>query len=186
MRDEKVDRCLVTDSQLRVLQIVVLALAAGCGFFGMVVVILRIGQPWNSDFSVLTLAALAYGGMAIFFRLVVPPLIVAQGRKKILRQLREPGLEKGGNKSEITGQLDTDAARQLLGLLTTRTIVSAALLEGAIFFLLIVTMLEHSLPTTLFAGFLWLLLIAHFPTRDWTERWIENQRRLLREERDFR
>jgi hypothetical protein len=185
MTDEKGDRCLVTAEQLRVLQIIVLALSAGCGVFGVIVILLRIGQPWNSDFSILTLAALAFGVMAIFFRLVVPPLMVVQGRKIIFRRLIESGPEKDGKNLDPLGQLDANAAGQLFGLLTTRTIIACALLEGAIFFLLVVTLVEYSLPTIVMAALLWLLLIAHFPTRDWAERWIGNQWRLLWEERDL-
>jgi hypothetical protein len=185
MRDEKGDRCLVTDGQLRVLQIIVLALAGGCGVFGMIVILLRIGQPWNSDFSVLTLAALAFGGMAIFFRLIVPPLMVVQGRKILFRRLLESGPEKDGKNLDPLGQLNAESAGQLFGLLMTRTIIAGALLEGAIFFLLIATLAENSLPAVALAALLWLLLIAHFPTRGWAEQWIENQWRLLREERDL-
>jgi hypothetical protein len=185
MKDEKGDRRSITDGQLRVLQIVVLALAAGCGAFGLIAILLRLGQDWSNGFSVLTLVALAFGMMAIFFRLFVPSLMAAQGRKFILRQLPESGLETVGKNRDPLGTPDADVAGQLFGLLTTRTIIACALLEGAIFFLLIVTMVEHSLPAVAMAALLWLLLIAHFPTRDWAERWIENQWRLLREERDL-
>jgi hypothetical protein len=82
-------------------------------------------------------------------------------------------------------QPDAPVNLQLFALLTTRTIFAGALLEGAIFFLLIVSLAEHSLLAILFAALLWMLLIAHFPTRIWVEEWIENQRRLLEEEQSL-
>jgi hypothetical protein len=185
MQDQKGDHHLISDGQLRVLQIIVLALAAGCGMFGVIVISLCIGKPWNNDFPILTLMALGFGAMAIFFRLIVPPLIVLQGRKVLLRRLLESGSEKVVKNTDYLEKPDADTAGQLFQILMTRTIIAGALLEGAIFFLLIATLTEHSLPAITLAGMLWLSLIAHFPTRGWTERWLENQQRLLREDREL-
>jgi hypothetical protein len=185
MPDQSGNRYCVSVGQLRILQFIVLALAAGCGFFGGIVISLCLGKPWNYDLSILTLLALAFGAMTIFFRLIVPPLIVHQARKVLLRRLRDSGSEKVVKNSDPLGAIDADIVGQLFQILLTRTIIAAALLEGAIFFLLIATMAEHSLPALALAALLWLLLIAHFPTRDWTERWIENQQRLLREDREL-
>ncbi|MBN2578014.1 MAG: hypothetical protein JXB10_03405 [Pirellulales bacterium] len=170
---------------LRTLQITVLALAAGSGFFAAIVIFLGLEQPWDWNLSVMTLIALIYGGSSVFLRLVVPPLIVTRGRKGILNQLRS-GLEEVGNDFRFPALSDANVAWQFLALLNTRTIIAGALLEGAIFFLLVVSMTDNSLLAISLAALLWLLLIAHFPTHGWTQQWIEDQWRLLQEEQCLR
>jgi hypothetical protein len=68
--------------QLRTLQIIVFALAAGSGMFAVIVILQGIDQPWSWNLSVLTLMALALGVIELFLRLIVPPIIVSQGQKK--------------------------------------------------------------------------------------------------------
>jgi MFS family permease len=159
---------------LRVLQIVVFALATGCAFFTAIAVFISLGESWPWRLSPITLLALIFGGCALFARLVVPSLIVAQGRKKIPEQ--QSGVDK----------LDANLALQLMGLLSTRTILAGALLEGVIFFLLIAFLVEHSPIALAAAALLWLLLVALFPTQRWGISWIEDQWRLLREEQSLR
>ena len=76
-------------------------------------------------------------------------------------------------------------AGKLYMLLQSRTIVAAALLESPGFFWGIIHLLTHS-PLSLIAAILLILgVAAHFPTRSRVIHWIENQLRLVDEERRF-
>jgi len=67
----------------------------------------------------------------------------------------------------------------------TKTIIGAALLEGAAFFAIIGYMLDNSPVELVCAVVLIVGTAAHFPTVDRVCRWIESQMRLIDEQRQM-
>ena len=67
----------------------------------------------------------------------------------------------------------------LIDLLQTKIIVAGAILEGAVFFLLIAYMAEHSMLCLSAAVVLLLLLVAQMPTSGRATYWVEDQLKLL-------
>jgi hypothetical protein len=71
-----------------------------------------------------------------------------------------------------------------MGVYQTATIVGAALLEGAAFFLLVAYFVEGTSWTLPAALAVWLLLAwLHFPTRSSVEHWLTEQQDEARRER---
>ena len=166
---------------VRTSQIIVGALLAGCVAF-LVVALVVVGGPSDSiEPTVLTYIASAFATVLVFVRFVVPGIVVAQARCHI-RQ----GTWKGpsGNLSSNATQQDGDTGK-LIQVFMTRTILAAAVLEGAIFFLLVVYLSERSALSLALAVVLIIILAAGFPTVSRVSGWFEEQSRLLDEERSF-
>jgi hypothetical protein len=74
-------------------------------------------------------------------------------------------------------------ADALLNLYLTRTIIGAAIVEGAAFFALVVSVIDEE-PICLMLGGVMIVGIAlHFPTRTRVTQWLETQQLLLQQER---
>lgn len=160
------------DGNLRALQIIHGALAAGVLFFlGIVVLVLREGeflgkQPWSVT-PLITLVAIVFGVAAIVAHIAVPGLLVASQRKAMAKTAK-------------TEQGDFDG---ILALYSTQKIVGAALLEGAAFFNTIAYFLEGTAIPLLLALLLVVLILNRIPSRDGMTRWVNAQLVQLREER---
>jgi len=109
--------------------------------------------------------------------LVVPRLIVAAN----LRQIADGTWRPQNSQMRIP---DTDAGK--LGAdYQMKTIVSAALLEGASFFALVAHMIEGHMISLVVAGILLLGVLSLFPTTGRVEGWMEEQQRLVEEQRQL-
>jgi hypothetical protein len=161
------------------MQIILLALVAGCVLFLVVAVFLRKGgkMPPPPDLPIITYVAVAFGLAYLVGAHFVPGLVTAWMRRKMARETG-PGDTNDANPDPFTR--DTD---KLAGLLQTYLILTAAPLEGGIFFLLIAYLIEGSLLGIIGAIVLLLFLGSKFPTRPSVELWIEEQRDLLLQER---
>jgi hypothetical protein len=153
---------------VRTLQIIVAAIAMGCAMF----MVIAVAIGWNraaSEPSVLTYLAAAFAATAIIVRSIVPGLAVSQGRKKILRETpaREPA---------------DDWPIKLMRLMTAKTIVAAAVLEGATFFLLVAYLVEKSPWTLGIAIALLIGILLNWPTQSSAQAWIGGQLQRLEEE----
>ncbi len=173
--------------QVRVLQIIIGALSLGCIFFAVIVIVAAKTSFKNAGNQLdVTYIALAMAGLIFVLCIFLPHIIVSQGRKNILRTIfpaaRTVSDSDAGEKREDENRV----AQPLTQLLQTKTIVAGALLEGAIFFLLIAYMIERSNLSLLAAAALLILLIAQMPTMRRVTNWIENQLRLIAEERLLR
>jgi hypothetical protein len=176
---------------VRVSQIIVGALVLGCvSFLGIV---LAIGGPAVQQAGdagptlLLSYMALVFLVADIIARLIVPRLMIRAGRHSIAcgtfampifdqssaAQARREAFEQMG-----------DAGR-LLMLFQTKTIIAGAILEGATFFLLIAYMIERYTPVLVIAVAMIVAIAAHIPTSRGVIDWIEDQLRLLREERSL-
>jgi hypothetical protein len=168
--------------RVRGLRIIVAAMATGCAFFMAIATFVSSSTSVNSDSRLVTYIALGLVVLTVIPRVIVPPIIVAAGRKKILRQLRENSSKQPATGAKSFGEVEDEAGRQTTLLLFGKTIFSAALVEGPTFFLLVAYMLERSPLALGAAAILLLILTLHFPTVGRTENWVEGQLQLLKEE----
>ncbi len=172
-------------SVLWTLQIVVGALIAGCVAFLVIVLVLLGGMPDGDEPLLLTYVAIAFAASALIARMVIPGVIISRGRRKIAqgtwRSSQQSTLPPACSKFlEQAGD-----AGKLWMLFSTATIVAAAILEGAAFFMLVVVLVEKSPLALIVALMLILGLMLHFPTHPRTVRWIEDQLRLIEQERQL-
>jgi hypothetical protein len=169
---------------VRTLQIIVGALLSGCLLFLGIVLVVA-GGPGNSpNRPMLTYAACAIAAAAVVARAVIPGIIVAQARRRILDGVWNAA--QGDRAAGSAGSLDQNGdAGKLAQILMLRTIVAAAILEGAVFLLLIAYLVERWPLSLAFAVVLLVALAALFPTHSRAAGWMQEQMRLLDEERSF-
>ena len=172
--------------QVRTMQIIVAALFLGCFFFLVIAVATNLDQKPVIDLTVIACIALVFAFSTLAIRAFLPGIVVAQGRKKILESQyqSEQTAQEGNVPAAISAwEKEVDEAQSLAGLYQTKTIIGGALLEGPTFFLLISYLAEQSLISLIAAIILMLFLIASIPTKSRVQTWIEDQIRLLHEER---
>jgi hypothetical protein len=169
---------------VRTLQIIVAALTLGCVVFLTVALAVVGGPSSSSDPPIVTYIASAIAASLVLARIVVPPVLVAQAR----RQIRQ-GTSRGsaGNLPAVVTDSTKQAADagKLVQVFLTRTVIAAAILEGGVFLLLVSYLVERSPASLGLAVILIVALAAHFPTVAGCSAWIQEQARLLDEERAF-
>jgi len=149
---------------VRVMQIITGALLAGVVFFVLVAVLpalIGVGpaprKPENTP--VLTYVAMGFALLQLGVRAVVPGVVARQKLATMQDQLD-----------------DSDESRlRLASVYMTQMIIGMALCEGAAFFALIAWMSEGNVFAIGTAGFLMLVMLTAFPTRDRVESWIRQQ-----------
>ena len=171
-------------------RIIVAALAAGSLAFLVMAVVLSQhdakGAPAQQGLLPISLVALAMLVPMLGARLVVPGLIVAQGRRKIVAQAREALAGAKGGRAVERRQLETALRPQdFYPLFQARTIVAGALLEGATFLLLAAHLVERSPWTLAAATALIVGILLHMPITGRVAAWLDEQMRLARNELDF-
>ncbi|HEX6961733.1 MAG TPA: hypothetical protein VF175_07695 [Lacipirellula sp.] len=150
----------------RVMQIIVLALAAGVSTFLVVSIALR--DPQGGSELGMYVVLFAVGAVAA--ALVIPVLAMAQARRAVAERKPAANNPYGANE-----------AGQLLAAHQTQKIIRAALLEGPAFFATFVYMQggpEYTLYITI--GLI-LAILALFPFRRSIEEWLERELRTVRE-----
>jgi len=177
---------------VRIPQIIVAALVAGCVFF-LVVVLLVPGGPGpaaGGDAArpqpVLTWIGLVFVATIAIVRAVVPTVMVRNGRRRIAQGTFQPPQARVKSHQKAQQQLEEMGdAGQLFGLYLIKTIIGAALPEGATFLMLIAFMTERQTLALGVAVALILAVAAHLPTRTGVIHWIEDQLRLVEAERSL-
>lgn len=164
---------------LRTSQVIVFALVSGVmAFAGYVVFIHDPGEsePQAQGGSELGLLMLGFAAITVVLRIVIPQVLVGSHRRKIL----------GGEipAAPNSPQLRTEEGWLMQGYQAT-TLVAGALLEVPAFANLFAYMQDQQLYSLIVAGLLLLGMIALFPSRARVDRWLENQLRLLEEERSI-
>jgi hypothetical protein len=178
---------------VRTLQIIVGSLVAGVlMFLAIATVVARAdGGGRAGQAPVLTYVAAVFAIAAVLAAWIARTVIVARGRRRIVEgtwQLPQRAYvqtpPERAAPAQITQSLEqTGDAGKLLFVFQTRTIVSAAELEGAAFFAVISYLLERHPPAMILAIILIAGVAAHLPTRGRVIRWIEEQLRLVEDER---
>ena len=159
---------------VRTSQIIVAALAMGIVTFGAVTMVLAEHEE-QAGGNVVTFCALAMAIASIPLSVLIPRSIVAGHRRRIAAGARKQA-------DDTTSALKTDA-RQLGAAYQAKTIIGAALLEGTCFVALTAYLLEGQALTLVVAGILLLGVLAHFPTPGRAESWLDEQLRLVEEQR---
>lgn len=167
-------------------KIIVAALATGPTIFLLIVLFLTAngGPPDRAPF--VTYAALAFAAVAIAMRMIVPAATVASGRRQIVAGTYRPGTGRSNNPGFDKLLERSGDAGLLFQLYLTKTIIAAALLEGATFFLLISYMMERQILSLAAAIVLIVGVALLMPTRDGVLAWIENQLAQVEQERQFK
>jgi hypothetical protein len=150
--------------QVRVMQIILAALVMGMVFFLLVACLAGgMGNGFGPP-PMLTTMALGMAAIMVVARMVVLPMVTSIGRRKIAGSIPETsrGASSRAAADDTTGRI----VWQLVALYQTRLIVGAAMLEGAVFFLLVTFLVEHSLWSLGTAIVLILAVAAHFPTQE--------------------
>jgi hypothetical protein len=170
--------------RIRVMQIIVGAMGFGC--FSFLIIAIFVSQNINkADLnkapgqSMLSYIALPIAAIVLCVWAVLPSIVVSQGRKKIQRQLCSNAKQASENSAGDKMEIESSKAQILIGLLQTKIIVACAILEGAVFLLLIFYMAEHSMLCFSAAVVLLALLVAQMPTSGRAAYWVEDQLKLL-------
>ncbi len=165
--------------QLRTMRIIHAALVMGCLIFAVIVIVMRARENRPvPDQPVLSFAGLALAGVMGLTVLVVPNALAANWRQKIARGIDPLSTTRPSSSQATPGQ-----SVGWWGLYQTRMIISAAMLEGVIFFELIAYMTEGR-PWDLGIAALFLVGLALlFPTRERVERWIRAQQELVEQQK---
>jgi hypothetical protein len=137
-------------AQTRVLQIVVGALVMGVLLFGTFVVFTALKKPPGG--VTMSYIAIGFSALMIVLHVIVPGVV----ERAALR-----------NQSIDTGP------QALLGVYFTRTIIAAALLDGAAFLSLVAVMQEHRPWVLGVTAVLVVLMIMQIPSRTRIEQWLE-------------
>ncbi|NUQ63176.1 MAG: hypothetical protein HUU20_11920 [Pirellulales bacterium] len=169
------------------LQLIVAAMVIGSLVFLAVVLVLvysgaareaALELPLSYVLAVFAVAALAA-------RAVVPAAIVSNARRRIREGVWQP-LQPSNVPQGVQAFLEqTGDAGKLWQVLMSRTIIAAATLEGVAFFACITYMLEHSWPSLVVAVVFIACLALHVPSQTGVILWIEEQLRLIDEERQL-
>jgi hypothetical protein len=163
------------DGITRVCQILVAALCLGIVSFGVVAIQQGLaGEP--DDARLFTLIACGTSVAAILGAMILPRMIVATHRRQLAR-----------NAGPLTSNETSESSEraQLAAIYQTKTIIGAALFEGAAFMSLF-AFLAESQPIALAAAAVMLVgVISCFPTRGRIANWLDHQFRLLTEERQL-
>ncbi len=172
---------------MKTLRIIILAMVMGVFMFGAVAVFVRVGASNDASVAgdgipILTYIALAFGAMSVLMRLVVPGVIVSASRRKIAGGDFDRSGTCGGVASSRPAA-DTADAGKLMTVYVLRTIIAGAILEGACLLAIVAHFVDGSIATIVVAGVLAVGILALLPTWTAVEQWLDDQMRLLREER---
>jgi hypothetical protein len=167
----------------RTLQIIVVALCIGALSFTGIAVLLRMtgNMQGGSANEILTPIAICGAVLAFFASWTLPAIAIKRGRRNIAKGRYSLPQAPGGPLHHSLANLGD--AGLLYMVYQTKTIIAAALLEGAAFFNNIAYMLEGNLITLIAALLLVAAVAAMFPSATRIADWIESQLRLMREEK---
>lgn len=162
------------------LRVIVAALALGPTIF--LAIVLAIGPMAVAGQTLITWIALAFAAVAVVLRFVVPQFAVRAACGRICR--RETTINNLAQMPVMATLIQqVGDAGQLVAVFYTRTILAAALIEGAAFFLIIAYLIEGS-PWALGAAIAMIVAIAlHIPMTGYTAGWIADQLRQIEDER---
>lgn len=152
-------------ADLRGLQIIAGALMSSVVFFTFIVLITTQGK-FDGNIGVITMVGLIFSGLATINHVVIPKLIVTT-------QLRQAAA------SLTTEATNADKINKLLSIYRTGMIVALAMLEGAGFLSLVALMIEHHVVSLAATGFLFLMMVVRFPTRNRVQWWVADELRKL-------
>jgi hypothetical protein len=170
--------------RVRVMQALIAAMAIGVLAFLVAAFVLHtkieaINKAHN--LGIVTHIALAVGVVALVGGPFLAGALVNAGRRRLAagaKAARPSTAKATGFEDDLTGA----EAVQLSSLLVSRTIINAAIYEGAAMLLCVAFLLNHNLLTAVCSVFLVVALLMQMPTKGRAQRWIEDQLRQLQQE----
>jgi hypothetical protein len=174
------------------LQVVAAVMVTGLVGFLAMVAFVRAQQkamppvrPAGASLSVLTPVAVGFGVVGMAASVVIPGLVATSQRRRIARGTWQPPRPAGRDDSGPTDLPPMSDTAKLANVYQGQWIIGASLNEGPAFFALIAYMIEgHPLALGV-ALLLGVGLALRVPTRPRVESWIEQQRQLVAQERQF-
>jgi len=166
------------------LRIIVASLVQGLLVFLAVAVYQRLVAPEVGlavVFDPLTIVSIVVAFAALIAQPLVAGLIVSRGRQRIADGTWKPP----GGQTVADSYIDKGDTGRLMAVYQLRTIVSCAILEGAAFLAAVVVLLEGSLICLGIAVGLMISVACRFPFQNLVAAWIEEQLRLIDDERGF-
>jgi hypothetical protein len=167
---------------VRVMQIIVAAMAMGIVFFFVVALFTAADGKAEVEEPILKLIsyiALAVGVGAAALSMTVPVLLATSLRRSALEgrlPIPRPSAENVADLGDVP---------LLAGVYQTQTIIRAAILEGGAFLNLVAYIMEHQQLSLVAAGALLLLLIVQIPTVARVSDWVEAETKWSDELRQF-
>ncbi len=151
-------------ARLRTMQILVSAMIMGVAGFVVIAVLMRGSGAMKAapDPPMVTYVAMLFTLPNIVAFVIMRQMVLKQGLSKLVSAPPPP----------------EDQWKSFLALYQTRLIISAALLEGQAFFLVIAYLLEGQLPCLILALIYLVGLALLFPTQPRLETWLERVRDL--------
>ncbi len=167
-------------AMVRMLQILVASLILGCVVFLTVAMVMAAGRGPEEAVAdeaatpVLSLVGLFVAVMTLGARLVLRSTLIAQGVKAVAEGKDPPGVRAGaGSSPELPPEgIERDAFR-LARVYFNITLLSAVLVEGAVFVNLVFHLVEGQMLSLAVAIVLILGMGLHWPTAYGLMRWIE-------------
>lgn len=131
------------------------------------------GEEGEADQPVVTVVMAVLGVAGIVASFIVPEINVKNELKRLAAQsLKEPAAAASGQEPEDSSSGDV---RALLGLFQTKTIIGAALLEGAGFAGVVGYMIERNMPLLGVAVVAVAILLGRLPSVDSVQSWLDEQ-----------
>jgi len=166
-------------ARVRTMQIILVAMMLGCIFFmGIAIWFRQANANAPAAMPIITYVALVFALMTLVGSFLISNLALTTGRRRLAQQ-SQPAMRDSSSRPDPTSA----DKRKLLELMTTVLIMTAAPLEGGVFFLLVSYMVEGSFLAIIGSLILLAVLATKFPTQQRTERWLEQQQELLQQER---
>ena len=170
---------------VRTIQIIVAALAAGV--FAFIGVAIFLVSRKNVKAAVPDPPILTYTSIGMAVAIVVSwlfvPSVVASGMKKAIIDGRSTDW---GIVKSMPNAGELGVVVPLAVIYQTRTIIAAALLEGAAFFATVAYLIEHQSITLYVAIALAFLILAHIPTISRFESWLDSESTSIEQLRQMR
>lgn len=156
-------------------RIILLALIAGPASY-IAFVLTRGGEPRDNDVSNMPVMAAAFAVLPVIAAIVLPFVMASQQRS---------AMAAGKGRAAMTAE-GGDQTTWLLSGLQVRTIIRAALLEGAAFFNIFAFQTDRQPYSLAIAVALLLGILATWPFRGRTEEWLEGELRFQRDAEQLR
>ncbi len=172
--------------QVRVLRIILSALILGIVIFAAVshFVVPAGGADADEDkMPILTYVGLAFGMSTFVAGHMLNIVITTSGRRAIARSRPHQSRSAPAEAVSTDGLPSGDDAANLFRVYFVKTLISAAIFEGAALFLVVAYMLERHMLSLGFAALATIAIAVLLPTQDRVSQWIVEQQRLMENER---
>ena len=149
---------------VRVLQIICMALMAGVLFF-LVIMLIVAKEKINWELSTLPLIGIVFAIPAYVCSFIVPKIVAGTALKVAASKLDDEG-HKADSETGL---------KRIFEVLQTTSIIRYAMLEGAMFFNVMMYFLSGSIVSLIIVGLGLAIMAAHFPRQEPTVAWIEER-----------